>query len=269
MVISNNGTNTGIVVDIYGDIINDIHPEGSEVDSSAIAIHGSVKVGDPAPTINVYGNVSSKFSAGIYQAGHSTINLEDGSTVTGPSGVVVKSGTLNIGKSTVTAPGEPVEEGTSTGDGFTPTGAAIQVDSNSTYAGHIKININDDANLVSEKGDVIQAYGEKEDNLEEINISSNAKMQAAEGKKVLAVSESLNDTFTLTIDDEEVDAETLENISSYGVKEETDTTATGGETKTEDTQNPKTGDDTGLYFILAILGLTGVCVTSKKILSNN
>ena len=210
LVISNNGVNTGIVVDIYGDIINDIKPEVSSVDTSAIAVHGLVKTGNPK--INIYGNVKSNFDAGIYQAGDSTINLMPGSSVSGASGIVIKSGDLNINGATVTATGKS-SDGVSSGSGFTSTGAAIQIDSNSVYAGDINISI-EDSSIASENGNSIQAYGDNTtESLKSIKLEGDVILTAGEDKNVLDVADTIK-TFE-GVKDSENQVINLNNVSSY------------------------------------------------------
>jgi len=95
------------------------------------------------PAINVDGANITSDGVGIYAAGYATWNIKN-ATISGvESAIAVKSGILNIdgGKYTGTGPDKRPTEGFN--NGVNPSGAALQVESNTGYAGNVEINITD------------------------------------------------------------------------------------------------------------------------------
>ncbi len=243
VVVSNNGTNTGIVVDVYGNLVN--NKKGNS-DQAALIVHGNIKTGDVK--INVYGNLSSTVGAGLFQAGLATTTISG--NITGLSGVAIKSGTLNLNKAIVTATGE-YKEGKSNENGYEPTGAAIQVESTSSYAGNININLNG-GTYTSQKGNTIEEYGEAK-NLNALNVALNTNLKSANGKEV----------FTTTVAPRYPEGAEL-RINADGTYTVIDPTTISNETKKEEA-NPNTSD-INLYLLLSLIAASGcgIAYTIKR-----
>ena len=119
---ADDGNAANIVVDMYGTV------EGN------IFVNGLLKEGNSV--VNVYGTVNGGSddgkSIGIAVNGKATVNLMDGSSVTGGTGVEVRAGALNVYEgATITATASPVSAHPN-GSGTTTQGAGIGVSQHTT-----------------------------------------------------------------------------------------------------------------------------------------
>ncbi|MBQ2659876.1 hypothetical protein IJF86_00380 [Candidatus Saccharibacteria bacterium] len=108
------------------------------------AITGNGSVGRDNTIVEINGGeikgVAKDDSAGLFlpQAGETTIN---GASIIAASGIAIKSGTLTLNDSVIMADGA-YAEGVKNNNGFNNTGAGIQIETNTAYAGNIKLYIN-------------------------------------------------------------------------------------------------------------------------------
>ncbi len=137
----NQPVNFGTTIDIYGTILNNVKTNSTV--SAALSTHGNIKNTTNAPIINIHdgATLSSTIEdgAGIYQAGYGQTTI-DKATISGASGLIIKAGKANLNGATIKATGQKVSPLPS-GNGFNGTGAAIQIESNDTYAGEIELII--------------------------------------------------------------------------------------------------------------------------------
>lgn len=152
----NNKTGYGILVNMSGSInaIDDVGG-GSGV---GIYVNGHIKNQDNSPTINLNDTVKISSSGnGIYSAGYATYNI-NGAYISGAeAGLGIKSGIFNILNGTIIGSGEDKTPSTGNNDGINPSGTAIQIESNSGYAGNIELNIKN-GDLKSKNSNVIYEY---------------------------------------------------------------------------------------------------------------
>lgn len=95
--------------------------------SFGISTNGSI-LNDNGPVINVKSgaNITSENAAGIYNAGNGTVNIEDGTTITGTTGVEIRAGILNVNGGTITGTAKELKT-QKNGNGSTSDGAGIAV----------------------------------------------------------------------------------------------------------------------------------------------
>ena len=179
----------GITVDINGTIAADY----------CATVSGNVKYKDQTPVFNLsatgkmtgYGGKTA--NAGLYAAGYAEYNIAG--TLEGlAAGIIIKSGTLNVaGTATVSCVGEYKAPTTAYGNGANASGAAIQIEANSSYAGDIKVNVEDGATVRSTNGDAIYQYAKdaaSESQLSAITITGgNFSSGTGEGIAAITVDE--------------------------------------------------------------------------------
>ena len=178
------GLNT--TVDFYGKI---------NAYENGITINGNIQTDGNVPVVNIKKGAEIKATredgVGIYGAGNGIWNIEDGVKVEGVgSAIGVKAGTFNINGGTFTATGNYDSNPKLLGGDITPSGAAIQLETNSGYYGHIKMNIKDGV-FTSEKGTAILEYGSDTTSAVEGLKITDGEFNAAEGKEILAISKAL------------------------------------------------------------------------------
>lgn len=145
----------GVTVNINGTLIGKF--DGNKEYGSGFYINGLIKDFKNAPVVNISSSAVLKgVGGGIYAAGYGVWNI-NGAKLEGENyGAGIKTGKLNFNDATVTATGEK-NSGTYNGDGINGTGAAIQIESNDSYAGNIEITINGGI-YKSNNGNVIYHY---------------------------------------------------------------------------------------------------------------
>lgn len=103
--------------------------------------------------INVTGKLNGG-ELGMAVQGVATVNV-NGATITGETAVYIKSGTVNITNSTLTANGE-AKAPEPMGSGAAATGDAIVMDSKTGYAGNMILNLGAGNTITSTKGYALQ-----------------------------------------------------------------------------------------------------------------
>ncbi len=163
IMIDKNVTNAAsLKVDLYGTAIGRTDVSGGL--GSGIYINGSIASTSVYPIINIHpgATVSATEGVGIYAAGYAEWNVEG--TVTGMTGIAIKAGMLNIGGNAVisgTGEADIPTEGYS--NGINISGAAIQIESNNSYAGNIIVKISGTPEIKSTNAYAVYEYINKTD----------------------------------------------------------------------------------------------------------
>lgn len=282
----------GVVVNIDGSItavkdkLNGI--------GSGVYVNGYIQHTENAPIINLKNNASiNAIGSGVYLAGYANLNVQ-GASITGEENAIgAKAGIINIEEGSVLkATGPDLTPTISYGDGINASGAAIQLESNSGYAGKVELNIKG-GEITSENGYAIYEYLDSPTGtttIEKISISG-GEFNSAEGKDIFLVSDSFNETQkefitggTFSADPSDyVDPEYVsktENgdfvIGKPATEQTTpeknpvqNPTQNSGQNAdvSEDIENPDTADNILTFVALSILslaGISGVTVFYKK-----
>lgn len=177
---------TNATVDFYGKAI------GYE---NGITINGNIQQANNAPVVNIKSgaeiSATDKDGVAIYAAGNGTWNISEGVTVTGVgSAIGIKAGTLNIDGGTFTATGDYNAKPKSLPGDMDPSGCAIQVENNSGYYGHVKLNITG-GEFTSQNGNVILEHGSDTTTAVENITIAGGSFTAAEGEDTIVVSKGL------------------------------------------------------------------------------
>ena len=187
----------GVVINIDGtiDAANGPYINGTIQDTE-----GNV----PVININDGATITASSGGAIYAAGYAKWNI-GAAKLTGKSGLVIKSGDINLTNTTVIADGVEADPDPY-GDGFNGTGAAIQVEQNSAYAGKVDISIND-GRYTSENSNAILAYtnNQPEDLQQFENLAINGgTFTAAEGQPVIYFVQPKDTEVTGSVDDKAI-----------------------------------------------------------------
>ena len=189
----------GVVINIDGtiDAANGPYVNGTIQDTE-----GNV----PVININDGATITANSSDGgaIYAAGYAKWNI-GAAALTGKSGLIVKSGEINLTGTTVIANGVEANPDPY-GDGFNGTGAAIQVEQNSAYAGKVDISING-GSYTSENSNAILAYtnNQPEDLQQFENLTINGgTFTAAEGQPAINFIQPEDTEATGSVDDKSI-----------------------------------------------------------------
>lgn len=185
----------GVVVNIDGSIVS--LKDQSNVTGSGVYVNGFIKHTENAPIINLNSNaVIESEGAGIYLAGYANLNVKGASVIGEENAIGAKAGIINIEEgSLLKAIGPDLTPTISYGNGINASGAAIQIESNSAYAGKVELNIKG-GKIVSENGYAIYEYLDAEDAntaIEKINIID-GEFISADGKAIFEVSNSFIET---------------------------------------------------------------------------
>ena len=190
----------------YGAVIN---INGTIDAANGPYINGTIKDTEgniPVININDGATITANGSSGgaIYAAGYAKWNI-GAAKLTGKSGLVIKSGDVNLTNTTVIADGVEADPDPY-GDGFNGTGAAIQVEQNSAYAGKVDISING-GNYTSVNSNAILAYtnNQPEDLQQFENLAINGgTFTAAEGQPVIYFVQPKDTEVTGSVDDKAI-----------------------------------------------------------------
>lgn len=108
----------GVEVNFYGTI---------KATDFGITTNGFIE-NENGPVVNIKKGavITSTEAAGVYIAGNSTYNVEDGTTITGLTGIEVRAGNLNLNGGTITGTADKVHT-EKNGNGSTSEGAGIAV----------------------------------------------------------------------------------------------------------------------------------------------
>lgn len=120
--------------------------------------NGNIKDKNKAPVVNILdGAKITSTGNGLYIAGYGTYNINEANISGVESGIGIKSGILNINGATITGTGPDETPTEGYNNGIKASGTAIQIESNSGYAGDIELNI-DNGNFKSKNSNVIYEY---------------------------------------------------------------------------------------------------------------
>lgn len=139
MIDHNNKKGYGIKVNFNGKI-NALKDTTGDT-GVGIYVNGFIKDKENMPEINLSNTSYIKSTGpGLYLAGYSKLNY-DGYTEGYESGLSIKSGIVNIKDGKIVATGPDKTPTSPNGNGTNASGAGIQIESNSSYAGDIELNI--------------------------------------------------------------------------------------------------------------------------------
>lgn len=188
----------------YGVVIN---IDGTIDAANGPYINGTIKDTEgnvPVININDGATITANSGGAIYAAGYAKWNI-GAATLTGESGLVIKSGEINLTGTTVTANGVEANPDPYN-DGFNGTGAAIQVEQNSAYVGKVDINING-GTYTSENSNAVLAYtDDKPEDLQQFEslTINGGTFTAAEGHPVINFIQPEDTEATGTVDDKAI-----------------------------------------------------------------
>lgn len=156
----------------------------------------------PGTTINIYEGATVKASEtgmGIYHPQIGTVNIYGG-TVTGSTGIGMKSGKLNIsGGSIAGTRTKEYEEPASATNGISGDGSAIIIDSYAGYAGNMDITISGNSKLTSQTGYAFREIGQNSgtNHLLSLNITGGEFSSGHTGGNI-KVRDSVKDRVSVT-----------------------------------------------------------------------
>lgn len=188
----------------YGVVIN---IDGTIDAANGPYINGTIKDTEgnvPVININDGATITANSGGAIYAAGYAKWNI-GAATLTGESGLVIKSGEINLTGTTVTANGVEANPDPYS-NGFNGTGAAIQVEQNSAYVGKVDINING-GTYTSENSNAVLAYtDDKPEDLQQFEslTINGGTFTAAEGHPVINFIQPEDTEATGTVDDKAI-----------------------------------------------------------------
>lgn len=276
----------GVVVNINGEISSFADTVGTT--GSGVYVNGFVQNTENAPIINL--NSKAKINstgAGVYLAGYATLNV-NGATIIGLENAIgAKAGQITIKEGSVLkATGPDLTPTITYGNGINASGAAIQIEANTGYAGKVALNI-EGGDITSENGYAIYEYLDAPNAptaVEEITITG-GNITSAEDKAIFEVSDNFADehkefitggTFSSNpsefVNPEYAATDSNGNFvikAKDEIKEEQKQETNKTET-TEEIENPDTSDNILTYIVLSVAStislVAGVIVYRKKML---
>jgi hypothetical protein len=155
MIDNKSGYGCGVNLDVYGTLIG--LEDNSGNNGGGLYINGNIKNKENYPVINIYPGAVIESDGTTYAAGYAKWNI-DGATITGTdSALAAKAGIFNITNSELRCTGKNQAPTEGNSNGVNASGAAIQLESNSGYAGDMVINI-ENSTIISENGYSIYEY---------------------------------------------------------------------------------------------------------------
>lgn len=123
-----------------------------------IYVNGNIKDEKNSPVVTILdGAKINSTGNGLYIAGYGTFNINEANISGTESGIGIKSGVLNIDGATISSNGPDKTPTGGYNNGIKASGTAIQIESNSGYAGNIELNI-DDGTFISNDSFTIYEY---------------------------------------------------------------------------------------------------------------
>ena len=178
----------GVKVDLEG-TINAISDTSGGV-GIGVYINGSIQDKKDEPVINILdGAKINSNGVGVYVGGYSNVLIKK-SNITGvENGLGIKAGNIEIDGATITCTGEDYTPTEGYSNGILKSGTAIQIESNTGYAGNIKLNIKK-GNFISENSNVLYEYigGGTNTQVNSINVSGGT-FNSKKNKNVFLLSE--------------------------------------------------------------------------------
>lgn len=170
----------------YGAVINiGQNTSLSCTNGSILSINGNVnKTSGNVPQINIADGASLDTGcdkeACIYAGGYGIWNI-GAATLKSNTPIYAKSGIVNVNGAAIEACGEFAEP-VANSNGFNPTGDAIMIDSNSSYAGNVQLSISGDTKITSQNGYAVQEALTKMDDTKAIKLEIvNGSFSGAKG----------------------------------------------------------------------------------------
>lgn len=156
-----------------------------------IYVNGNIKDKEAHPVINIMDGASIKSTGnGLYIAGYSTFNIKNAYIEGVESGIGIKSGKLIIDGATIVCNGADTTPTEGYNNGIKSSGTAIQIESNSGYAGSIEIDISS-GTFKSKNSNVIYEYIGKGNNSKVYSMSiSGGTFTSGKNKDVFSFSNS-------------------------------------------------------------------------------
>jgi hypothetical protein len=176
----------GVKIDFAGTIVSPADDNHTTI-GHGIYVNGQIKHEGNCPEITIRegSSITSK-GPGIYAAGYAEWNIQGGSIIGAKSGIAIKAGVLNITGGTIGCTGDDTSPTEGYSNGVNASGAALQIESNNSYAGKIAINISGGSQITSKNGYAIYEYladGTTESKVNSISISGGVFASGA-GKKI-------------------------------------------------------------------------------------
>lgn len=165
VVYNNGGAAYNTQIDIYGTLNGQ---------NSGIWMIGDIKNKTNYPVVNIHDgatlSASNEDGVAVSAMGYAEWNIGEATITGGGSGVGVKAGVVNIDGASVTGTTAPEALPPATyNNGIKASGAAIQIEKNSSYAGGIELSV-ESGRFVSEHESAIYEYGSAE-TVESIEIT--------------------------------------------------------------------------------------------------
>lgn len=191
-ITHNDSKSYGVKVNFAG-IINAVD-DTSGGSGAGIYVNGKIqdKYNSPVVTIQDGAKITSTGN-GLYIAGYGTYNINKANISGIESGIGIKSGILNIDGATISGTGPDATPTEGNGNGINASGTAIQIESNSGYAGNIELNI-DSGIFKSNNSNVIYEYIGKGTNSQVISMDiSGGTFISDANKDIFRLSNSLKE----------------------------------------------------------------------------
>lgn len=152
-----------------------------------VYVNGNIKHQENAPVINILDNAKITSNGnGLYIAGYAIFNIGKAHISGLEAGIGIKSGVLNINGATVESSGKDSTPTEGYNNGIKASGVAIQIESNSGYAGNMEIDISN-GNFKSKNSNVLYEYIGKGNNTEVKSISVSGGTFVSEASKDVLV----------------------------------------------------------------------------------
>lgn len=259
-ITHDNSKSYGVVVNLDGDInaVNDTNG-GTGI---GIYVNGNINHETNAPVVNIGDDVEiTSTGNGIYMAGNATFNIGKAYIDGDESGIGIKSGSLNIDGATVLSNGIDKTPTNGYNNGIKASGTAIQIESNSGYAGNININI-DSGTFRSKNSYVIYEYIGGGTDTEVNNIDISGGTYRAEGTKdVFGFSDSFKSKHDKFISGGRFTSNPSEYLKSgYTTNVDDDLYVVGLSSALVNGDNINTNDGNGVLKVIAVTIIIGVAI---------
>jgi len=249
----------GIVVNLEGKInsVNDIDGDTGV----GVYVNGNIKHQDNEPVVNIKDGAEIRSTGnGLYIAGNSTFNIGKAYIEGDESGIGIKAGKLNIDGASVISEGEDKTPTEGYNNGIKASGTSIQIESNSGYAGNMKINI-DSGTFRSKNSNVIYEYiGKGSSSLVDSIDISGGTFKSDANKNVFNVSDSFSGIHNNFISGGKYSSDPSSYLKS-GYSADLDNglyTVVNGTSKMVSGESANTDDGNGVLKAIAIVVIFGI-----------
>ena len=260
-ITHDNNKSYGVVVNVDGDIaaINDTSGDTGV----GIYVNGNIKDDNNHPVVNIGDEAEiTSTGTGLYIAGYATFNIKGAYIEGDESGIGIKSGTLNIDGATIYSDGVDKTPTSGYNNGIKASGTAIQIESNSGYAGDIRINI-DSGTIRSKNSYAVYEYiGKGTDSMVDSIDISGGTFRAEGNKEDFGLSDSFKSMHGSFISGGRYTSNPSEYLEAgYSAKLENDlyvVTASSSKLVSGDTANSDGGSS--ILKILATIVIIGIAI---------